>query len=131
MGCGRTGASIATALSEEGFSVNILDLDPSAFDRLPPGMTADGHIVPIIGDGTLEHDLRQAATQEADIFIAVSGKDTRNALSAQLAKHILQVPTVICRMNDPTRKEMYDQLELVTVSASTLITRMVVEAART
>ena len=111
--------------------MNILDLDPSAFDRLPPGMTADGHIVPIIGDGTLEHDLRQAATQEADIFIAVSGKDTRNALSAQLAKHILQVPTVICRMNDPTRKEMYDQLELVTVSASTLITRMVVEAART
>lgn len=129
MGCGRAGASIATSLSEEGYSVTILDEDPGAFDLVPPGMIDDGHIVPVVGDGTLEHDLREASTQEADVFIAISGEDSNNALAAQIARHILLVPTVICRLNDPARREMYSQLGLITISATTLITGMVLEAA--
>ena len=129
MGCGRIGAATAAALSEEGCRVNILDLNKSAFDLLPKGMIDDGHIVPIIGDGTLESDLRKASTHECDVFIAVSGKDTRDALGAQIAKHVLQVPVVVCRMNDPIRKEMYGQLGLVTISATNLVTDMIVEAA--
>ena len=130
MGCGRIGLSIATALSEQGHTVHILDLSPSAFDLLPAGMKDDGRIVPIVGDGTREADLRRASTQDADVFIALSGKDARNALSAQIAKHVLQVPTVICRINDPTRKEMYTQLGLTAVSAAGLVTEAVLEATR-
>ena len=128
MGCGRTGASIATALAEGGHTVEVLDLDSAAFDLLPPGMIANGHIVPIVGDGTLGADLRKASTQDADIFIAASGRDTYNALAAQLAKHIFQVPKVVCRLNDPARREMYGQLGLIAISATQLVTDMVVEA---
>ena len=127
MGCGRFGASIATALAEKGHDLYVLDPNPTAFDLLPPAMINEGHIVPIVGDGTLEAGLRTAFTQDADIFIAVAGKDTRNALAAQIAKHILRVPTVICRMNDPTRNEMYSQLGLITISATRLVTEMVLE----
>ena len=130
MGCGRTGLSIATALSEQGHTVHILDLNPNAFDLLPAGMIDDGRIMPIVGDGTLEGDLRRASTQDADVFIALSGRDARNALSAQIAKQILQVPTVICRMSDPNRKEMYTQLGLIAVSAASLVTETVLEATR-
>ena len=84
--------------------------------------------MPIVGDGTLESDLRKASTQDADMFIAVSGKDSWNAMGAQIAKHILMVPTVICRMNDPVRNEMYSQLGLVTISATGLVTDMILEA---
>ena len=110
--------------------MHILDLSPSAFDLLPAGMKGDGRIVPIVGDGTREADLRRASAQGADVFIALSGRDARNALSAQIAKHVLQVPTVICRINDPTRKEMYTQLGLTAVSAAGLVTEAVLEATR-
>ena len=126
MGCGRLGVSIATGLSEEGYAVRILDLDISAFDLFPPGMIEEGHVVPVVADGTLESGLREASTQDADVFIAVAGGDVRNALAAQIAQHILRVPRVICRINDPARKEMYDQLGLTTISATKLVTDMIV-----
>jgi len=128
MGCGRIGASIAIALADQGHSVGILDVNVAAFDLLPPGLVDDDRIAPTLGDGTSEDGLRKASTQEADVFIAMAGKDTRNALAANIAKHVLQVPRVICRMNDPTRKEMYEELGLITVSATSLVTEMVLEA---
>ena len=128
MGCGRVGASIAAALFERGYTLRVLDPDIASFDRLPSGAVEDGQVVPIVGDGTYEADLRRASTQDADLFIAVSGKDSINALGAQMAKHLLLVPTVICRMNDPVRNEMYSQLGLVTISATGLVTEMILEA---
>ena len=97
MGCGRIGTSVAVALVERGCAVRVLDVDSAAFDLLPPGTVEAGQIVPVVGDGTLESDLKSASVQDADVFVAVAGKDSFNALAAQLAKHILQVPTVICR----------------------------------
>lgn len=129
MGSGRVGLSIANALSEQGHTLYILDVDPDAFKLIPQDMVNEGRIVPILGDGTLERDLRKAFTQDADVFIALSDRDTSNAMAAQIAKHILQVPTVICRMNDPTRKEIYGQLGLIAVSATKMVTEMVLEAA--
>ena len=52
VGCGRTGADIAVALSEAGYLALILDLEMSAFDILPSGLIEDGDIQPILGDGT-------------------------------------------------------------------------------
>jgi trk system potassium uptake protein TrkA len=130
MGCGRLGATLAVSLSEEGWFIHILDLNSDTFDRLPPGMIENGHIVPIVGDGTLARDLRKASTQDADVFIAVSGRDTRNALAAQLAKHILNVPNVICRMNDQTRRDMYEELGLTTISPVSIVTQMTLAAVR-
>ncbi|MCH8109994.1 MAG: TrkA family potassium uptake protein [Chloroflexi bacterium] len=129
VGCGRLGATITTALAEQGYSIHILDLNFAAFERLPPGMISDGQIVPIVGDGTLESDLRKAYSQEADVFIAVTGRDTRNALAAQTAKHIFQVPNVICRMNDPIRTEMYNELGIVAISATKLVSDMILTEA--
>ena len=103
-------------------------MDSAAFDVLPPGTVEAGQIVPMVGDGTLESDLRGAFVQDAGVFVAVSGRDSFNALAAQLAKHVLQVPTVICRINDPTRNEMYRALGLVTVSATRLVSDLVLEA---
>lgn len=130
VGCGRIGARVAAALSEEGFVVQILDISSVAFDLLPPGMIENRHIIPILGDGTLETDLRRASAQEADVFVALTGTDTRNAMSAQIAKHLLQVPIVICRMNDPTMAEMYNKLEIKAISATMLVTDMVLDATK-
>ena len=129
VGCGRTGAAIATAMSETGSTVKILDVSVAAFDLLHTGLIEDGQIVPIIGDGTLESDLRKASAQDADILIAVSGKDAANAMSAQIAHHILGVPRVICRLSDPVLEEMYKGLDLTTVSPTGLVSDLILSAA--
>ena len=129
MGCGRIGASIADSLAEVGHTVHVIDRDAMAFDLLSPGLVGTGRIVPIVGDGTREQDLRKASAQDADMFIAMTGKDPCNALGAQIAKHILQVSKVICRMSDPTRTEMYGELDLITISATRPVTDMVIRAA--
>ncbi len=128
VGCGKTGADIAVALSEAGYLALILDTAISAFDLLPPGLIEEGDIRPILGDGTLESDLRRASAQDAAVFIAVSGNDPANALSAQIAHHVLHIPKVICRLNDPVMKEMYEGLELTTVSPTGLVRDLIIDA---
>jgi Trk K+ transport system NAD-binding subunit len=46
-----------------------------------------------------------------------------------MAKHIFRVPVVICRIEDPTKQQMYAELDLAAVSSSALVTQMIVEAA--
>ena len=130
MGCGRLGAALTVGLIDEGWFLHILDPNVDTFDRLPASGLRDDLVVPIVGDGTLERDLRKANTQEAGIFIAAAGRDTSNALAAQIAKHIFDVPLVICRMNDPTRREMYNNLGLVAISPMGIVTDMILEATR-
>ena len=116
-------------MTNRGDTVHILDSRAAAFGRLPPGEINDGHIVPIIGDGTLHQDLMRASIQEADVFMALSNADTRNALAAQMAKRVYEVPRVICRVDDPTVKGIYADLDILAISATTLVTDMVLEAA--
>ncbi len=129
VGCGRLGASISIALAERGNTVHILDVNAEAFERLPPGMVTDRQIIPIVGDGTLNRPLVKANCQEADVFIAVTNKDTLNALCAQTAKRIFGVPNVICRMNDTTRTEMYNGLGIVAISATQFVSDMILSEA--
>ncbi|MCL0028896.1 NAD-binding protein [Dehalococcoidia bacterium] len=128
VGCGRTGAAIATAMSETGSMVHILDVSIRAFDLLPTGLIEYGQIVPMVGDGTLESDLRKASAQDAQVLIAVSGKDAANVMSAQIAHNILGISKVICRLSDPVLKEMYASLGLVTVSPTRLVSKLIINS---
>ena len=129
MGCGALGATVASVLTDGGVSLQVLDTRADAFDRLPAGLIEDRRVVPLVGDGTNERDLAKAAVQEATVFMALSGSDTKNALAAQIAKQVFGVPTVICRIDDPSKGSVYEDMGIVTVSATTLVADMVVEAA--
>ena len=41
-------------------------------------------------------------------------------MAAQIAKHVFNVPRVICRIYDPLRQEMYDTLGIETFSPTIL-----------
>jgi trk system potassium uptake protein TrkA len=70
----------------------------------------------LVGDGTDEDSLERAAIKEADLFVAVTQGDNRNVMAAQIAKHIFNVPKVVCRIYDPIREELYRSLGLETIS---------------
>ena len=103
---------MATIMAAEGHRVTILDLDSYSFRRLP----ADFEGTALIGDGTDEDSLKRAGIEEADVFVAVTQGDNRNVMASQIAKHIFNVPKVLCRIYDPIREELYHSLGLETIS---------------
>ena len=123
MGCGRVGAHLSGLLDSDGHQVTILDTNDYSFRRLPPGFNGTA----LLGDGTDEEVLKKAGIEEADAFVAVTQGDNRNVMAAQIAKHIFNVPKVICRFYDPLRKELYESLGLDTFSPTTIIAQMLQE----
>ena len=123
MGCGRVGAQLAVLLDAEGHAVTVLDNRDQSFRRLPPdfGGTA------LLGNGLDQGVLKRAGIEEADAFIVVTQGDNRNVMAAQIAKHIFNVPRVICRIYDPLRQELYQTLGLEAISPTTVFARLLKE----
>ncbi len=112
MGCGRVGGKLAAMFDAAGHKVTVVDLDAYSFRRLPPTFSGTA----LIGDGTDEDVLRKAGIENSNAFIALTQGDNRNVMAAQIAKHIFEVPRVICRIYDPLRKDIYEQLGLESIS---------------
>ena len=123
MGCGRVGARLSTLLDKEGHQVTTLDTNTYSFRRLPPdfGGTA------LLGNGLDEEALKKAGIEEADAFVAVTQGDNRNVMASQIAKHIFNVPKVVCRIYDPLRRDMYSTLGLEAISPTTVFAQMLKE----
>jgi trk system potassium uptake protein TrkA len=120
MGCGRTGAQLASMLDADGHQVTILDIDDYGFRRLP----ADFSGTAIVGDGTDNESLKKAGIQEADAFIALTQGDNRNIMAAQMARHIYKVPKVLLRVYDPLRRELYNDLGLSAFSPTIIFSQL-------
>ncbi len=123
MGCGRVGARLAELLAADGHTVTVLDTDAYSFRRLPPEFNGTA----LIGSGADEEILKKAGIEEADIFVALTQGDNRNVMAAQIAKHIFNVPRVVCRIYDPLRQELYNTLGLETFSPTTIFAQMLKE----
>ncbi len=117
MGCSRVGARLAGMLDSEGHHVTIMDTDAYSFRKLPLNYGGKA----ITGSGTDEDDLIKAGIRESNLFISVTQGDNRNIMAAQIAKHIFHVPRVVCRIYDPIRQEMYQELGLETVSPTKIV----------
>ena len=82
VGCGRTGAFLAELLDQGGDTVSIVDVERSAFARLPSNFRG----TPVLGNGTDMDILRQASIESANAFLALTQGDNRNLMAAQIAK---------------------------------------------
>jgi trk system potassium uptake protein TrkA len=117
VGCGRVGAETARRLDAQGHRVTVVDTNPRAFNRLE--QTFGGATVR--GSGTDEDVLREAGAERADLLVALSEGDNRNALSSQIGKHTFGIPRVIAKINDPLRAEAYRTLGLETICRTVLM----------
>lgn len=112
MGCGRVGAALATDLDREGHEVTILDTNEFAFRRLGPSYRGRR----MVGNGIDQDILIRAGVQTMDAFIACTQGDNRNIMSCQIAKHIFGVKKAVCRIYDPIREEIFNELGIETIS---------------
>jgi len=123
MGCGRVGAQLAGLLDADGHEVTVLDNDTYSFRRLPPDFSGTA----LVGNGLDQEALKRAGIEEADAFVVVTQGDNRNVMAAQIAKHIFNVPRIICRIYDPLRRELYSTLGLEAFSPTTIFAQMLKE----
>ena len=124
MGCGRVGAELAAVLDREGHQITVLDIDPDSFSQLPTDFR--GRCV--VGNGIDQDVLERVGVRDADAFVAVTPGDNRNVMASQMAKHLFDVPRVLCRIFDPIREEMYHNLGLETMSPTRVGARLLKEA---
>ena len=124
MGCGRLGAELAAMLEEDGHEIAILDVDKYAFDHLPSSFGGRK----ILGDGTDQDTLRRAGAERADAFVAATRGDNRNALAAQVARHVFQIQRVGSVIFDPIREEVYHGLGLRTINPTKIEARLLRES---
>lgn len=125
VGCGRVGALTAAELDKRGEHVTVIDTDQRAFNRLPStfgGVTVRGH-------GGDEDIQRQAGAEMCDLLMALTEGDNRNAMAAQLGKHVFGIPRVIAKINDPVRAEAYRSLGLETICRTVILAGALTQAA--
>jgi trk system potassium uptake protein len=113
MGCGRVGSELSNELVGDGHDVTVIDKNPEAFHRYPPGDATT-----VVGLGFDRDVLEEAGIKEADAFVAVSSGDNSNIVSARVALERYHVPKVVARIYDPRRADIYERLNIPTVATT-------------
>src|SRR5712691_1456023 len=113
MGCGRVGSELSLQLVEGGHEVTVIDKNPGAFVKYPPGSART-----IVGLGFDRDVLEEAGIKEVEGFVAVSSGDNSNIVSARVALEHYHVPKVIARIYDPRRADIYERLNIPTVATT-------------
>jgi trk system potassium uptake protein TrkA len=112
MGCGRVGSDLARTLTQSGHSVAVIDQNAAAFERLGPDFPG----TTVVGVGFDRGRLIEAGIEKADAFAAVSNGDNSNILAARVARETFNVASVVARIYDPGRAEIYTRLGIPTVA---------------
>ena len=121
VGCGRVGSGLALALSSNGHSVSLIDKSARAFRRVDPAFTG----TQFVGLGFDRDTLLEAGAERCDAFAAVTSGDNSNILSARIAKENFQIGSVVARIYDPKRAEIYQRLGISTVATVAWTTEQV------
>ena len=112
VGCGRVGTELAGTLEKSGHTVAVIDKNPNAFRRLPPGSGAQR----IVGFGFDRDNLVEAGIERAGAVAAVTNGDNSNILVARIARETFGIGRVVARIYDPRRAVIYQRLGVATVA---------------
>jgi len=103
---------MARHLEQLGHSVAVIDRDAAAFRRLGEDFAGAA----VTGEGFDQDTLIAAGIERADAFAAVSSGDNSNIISARVARELFNVRSVVARIYDSKRAEVYERLGIPTVA---------------
>lgn len=96
VGCGNVGTALAEQLSREGHNITVVDEK----EDLVRNISNTYDIMGVVGNGAVYSVQLEAGVNEADLMIAVTGKDELNLLCCLIAKKAGGCHT-IARVSDP------------------------------
>ena len=112
-------------LAHDGSQITVLDPDAERLGRLPEEPYLEAILT---SEPEMQDYLQQGGISNAEALLALSEDDHKNALIAQIALHIFNVPTVICRLDSPQLQRFYSGLGLNVVSSTSFLLRDIHEA---
>ncbi|MEI7885163.1 MAG: TrkA family potassium uptake protein [Clostridia bacterium] len=112
VGCGRFGSNLANELSDLGHNLCIIDRSKEKLSVLGSGFNGQK----IIGIEFDNDKLLQGGIEQADALLAVTSNDNINITVSLIANKIFHVPQVIARIDDPSRKHVYEILNIDTIN---------------
>lgn len=124
VGCGKVGSRLAQMLSDEGHDVSIVDNDEESFDRLE----ADFGGYKTVGVPIDQDVLRSAGIENCDAVVAVSPDDNVNIMVSEVARKSFNIKTVIARIYDIERGDVFSHFGLYTVCPTNLTVSSIISA---
>lgn len=124
VGCGKVGSRLASILAKQGHDVSVVDNIERHFDYLDEDF--DGFTV--IGVPIDQDVLRKAGIENCDALAAVTQDDNVNIMVSQLAREIFHVRTVLTRIYDPKRENVFSHFGLHTICPTNLTVAAVCSA---
>ncbi len=121
-GMGRVGSTLAKSLSGKGHDLVLLDTDKKVCEDIASEIDA----LVINGDCTRIKTLESAGIDDADMFIAITGKQEINLMSSLIAKNY-NVQKTIARVNEPEYKGVFESLGIDVVVSPELVAANYIE----
>ena len=112
VGCGRVGSTLARELISLGNTVAVIDRRADAFLRLGDDFAGQT----IVGIGFDPDILVAAGIERASALAAVTNGDNSNIMIARVARERFKIESVVARIYDPKRAEIYERLGIATVA---------------
>ncbi len=102
-------------MARAGFQVTVLSGNRECLEMLANEPQVE---VVLTTEPLMQDYLRMGGIDNVDIFLALSRDDHHNALVAQIARHIFNVPRVICYLEHPQLRILYAGLGLDVVGST-------------
>ena len=114
-GCNRLSTSLVGDLAGDNNEITVLGGERDCLESVA---TQPGVRVVLTAEPMMQDYLQEGGINHADVFLAMSADDHQNILVAQIAKHIYNVPKVVCHLGSQQLQVMYAALGLDVVGYS-------------
>jgi trk system potassium uptake protein TrkA len=124
VGGGKLAYYLIKTLKPHRHDITLIELQKDLCDRIA---TDFDEVNVYNGDGTNIHVLTAVGCDQADFYVAVTGKDENNLVGCEVAKMRFGVRVTVARVNNPKNLEMFDRLGVNKVFSSTQILADIIE----
>ena len=114
-GCNRLSSSLVADLAGDLNDITVLGSERDSLERIA---THSSVKVVLTAEPMMKDYLQEGGIDHADVFLAMSDDDHQNILVSQIAKHIFNVPKVVCHLGSPQLQVLYAGLGLDVVGYS-------------
>ncbi len=115
VGGGKIGKYLAKTLKKEGNKISLVEINEEKSREL----AKDLDVLIINGDATNIDVLKDADAVNADVFVAVTDNDDTNLVASQVAKKEFDISNTIARVNDESKKDIFEKIGVDTVITMT------------
>ncbi len=114
LGCGNLVRHVAATMAQNGHQVVVVD----EHERCPYQQNPNVPGYVLSGSDNLMESMRRGGIERADMVIGLSFDDNRNAMAAQIAANIFNVPRALCHVGEVSKAEVYRELGLNVLSST-------------